>query len=92
MRMNLNARGVSSPRSGLQEDRIVLTIRPACQLPGDYCYTTNGESLRRLLLRTDLPSTVLERFETGIWTAKGSNLPGVEISEKTLHEIGYFVD
>ncbi len=91
MRMNLNARGVSH-QSGLQEDRIVLTIRPACQLPGDYCYTTNGDSLRRLLLRTDLPATVLEKFETGIWSPRGSNLPGVEMSEKTLHEIGYFVD
>jgi hypothetical protein len=90
--MNLNARGVSSPQSGFQEDRIVLTIRPACQLPGDYCYTTNCDSLRRLLLRTDLPATVLEKFETGIWTPKGSNLPGVEMSEKTLQEIGYFVD
>jgi hypothetical protein len=90
--MNLNARGVSSHRSGLQEDRIVLTLRPACQLPGDYSYTTTRDSLRRLLLRTDLPSTVLENFETGIWSSKGSNLPGVEISEKTLHEIGYFVD
>ena len=49
----------------------MLTIRPACQLPGDYCYTTNGESLRRLLLRTDLPSTVLDRFETGIWNCEG---------------------
>jgi hypothetical protein len=92
MRMNLNARGLSSNRSGLQEDRIVLTLRPACQLPGDYSYTTSRDSLRRILLRTDLPSTVLERFEVGIWTPKGSNLPGVEMSEKTLQEIGYFVD
>jgi hypothetical protein len=45
-----------------------------------------------MLLRTDLPSTVLDRFEIGIWSPKGSNLPGVEMSEKTLQEIGYFVD
>jgi hypothetical protein len=90
--MNLNARGVSSSPSGLQEDRIVLTIRPACQLPGDYSYTTSRDSLRRILLRTDLPSTVLDKFEIGIWSPRGSNLPGVEMSEKTLHEIGYFVD
>jgi len=92
MRMNLNARGVSSHRSDLQQDQIVLTLRPACQLPGDYSYTLSSDSLRRMLLRTDLPSTVLEKFESGIWSPKGANLPAVEISEKTLTEIGYFVD
>jgi hypothetical protein len=90
--MNLNARAASPHRSELQEDSIVLTIRPACQLPGDYSYTTSRDSLRRMLLRTDLPSTVLDKFESGIWTPRGANLPGVEMSEKTLHEIGYFVD
>jgi hypothetical protein len=70
----------------------VLTLRPACPLPGDYSYTTSSESLRRMLRRTDLPSTVLEKFERGIWGPKGANLPGVEMSEQTLTEIGYFVD
>jgi hypothetical protein len=90
--MNLNARAVSSRHSDLSEDRIVLTLRPACPLPGDYSFTTNSDSLRRMLRRTDLPSTVLERFESGIWSPKGANLPAVEISDKTLTQIGYFVD
>jgi hypothetical protein len=90
--MNLNARAVPSRRSDLSEDRIVLTLRPACPLPGDYSFTTNSDSLRRMLRRTDLPSTVLERFENGIWSHKGANLPAVEISDKTLTQIGYFVD
>jgi hypothetical protein len=45
-----------------------------------------------LLRRTDLPSTVLERFESGIYDPKGASLPAVELSEKTLTQIGYFVD
>jgi hypothetical protein len=96
MRMNLNARAVPSHRSDLSdlpENAILLTIRPACLLPGDYSYTTNSDSLLRMLRqRTDLPSTVLDRFEMGIQDQKGANLLAVDLSEKTLREIGYFVD
>jgi hypothetical protein len=90
--MNIRARVVSSPGSNLSDDRITLILRPAVSLPGDYSFTTNIDSLRRLLRRTDLPSTVLDRFESGLRNAKGASLPAVEISEKTLTEIGYFVD
>jgi hypothetical protein len=74
------------------QHRIVLTLRPACSLPGQYTCTTSTETLRRILLRTDLPSTVLDRFEEGLWDAKGASLPAVEISDQTLTQIGYFVD
>jgi hypothetical protein len=90
--MNIRARAVSSPGSNLSDDRITLILRPTVSLPGDYSFTTNIDSLRRLLRRTDLPSSVLDRFESGLWNAKGASLPAVEISEKTLTEIGYFVD
>ena len=92
MRMNLKARGISAHLSDLQEERIVLTFRPACALPVDYTYTTSIDSLRRMLLRTDLPYTVIEKFESRIWSSKGADLPAIEISDKTLTEIGYFVD
>jgi hypothetical protein len=92
MRMNLNARAVPSHGSDLSEARISLTIRPACSLPGDYSYTTSSDSLRRMLRQTELPSTVLDRFRNGWYTPKGANLLAVEISEKSLTEIGYFVD
>jgi hypothetical protein len=52
----------------------------------------NVDSLRRPLRRTDLPSTVLEKFEMGIYNPKGASLPGVELSETTLTQIGYFID
>jgi hypothetical protein len=91
MRMNLKARGVACG-SDLKDGSITLTLRPACLLPGEYSFTTTRESLRRILLKTDLPSTVVEKFEVGIWTSRGSNLPAVQISDKTLTEIGYFVE
>ena len=91
--MNLNARAVPAQPSGPPEKVILLTFRPACQLPGDYSYTTNRDSLLRMLRqRTDLPSTVLDKFEMGIQGPKGATLLAVEFSEKTLTEIGYFVD
>jgi hypothetical protein len=52
MRMNLNARGVPfypSNFSDLPENAIVLTVKPTCRLPGDYSYTTNSNSLLRML-------------------------------------------
>jgi hypothetical protein len=94
--MNLNARAMPSYRSDvsdLPEHRIFLTIRPSRLVPGDYSYTTSSHSLLRMLRqKTDLPSSVLEKFEMGIYSPKGANLLAVEISEKTLTEIGYFVD
>jgi hypothetical protein len=93
MRMNLNARAVPAHHSDLPGNNILLTIRPACPLPGDHSYTTNSDSLLRMLRqKTDLPSTVLEKFEMGFYSPKGANLLAVEFSEKTLTEIGYFVD
>ena len=92
MRMNLSTRGVPSRLCDLSADRIVLTFRPACTLPGDYSYTTSSDWLRRMLRRTDLPSTVIEKFESRIWSPKGADLPAIEISEGTLTEIGYFFD
>lgn len=92
MRMNLDARAMTSQSSDLAEDRICLTIRPACSLPGNYSWVTNRDALRRMLRRTELPSTVLEKFETGIYSPKGASLPAVELSEEILTQIGYFID
>jgi hypothetical protein len=62
---------------------------PARPLPWNYSFVTNRDSLRRLLRRTDLPSTVLEKFESGVFTPKGASLPAVELCEDTLTQIGY---
>jgi hypothetical protein len=90
--MNLSAHAFSAHNSDLTENRISLTIRPAASLPGNYSFVTSMDSLRRLLRRTDLPSTVLEKFEMGIYNPKGASLPAVELSENILTQIGYFID
>jgi hypothetical protein len=90
--MNLSARAFPSRDSEITDDRVSLSVRPAASLPGDYTFVTNVDSLRRMLRRTDLPSTVLGKFETGIYSPKGANLPAVELSDKTLTQIGYFID
>lgn len=92
MRMNLSAHAFPARNSDLTDERISLTIRPAASLSGDYSFVMDVNSLRRLLLRTDLPSTVLEKFEMGIYNPKGARLAAVDLTEKTLTQIGYFID
>jgi hypothetical protein len=92
MRMDLTARAIPSKGSDLRYGDVFLTLRPACRTPGEYSYTTDSDSFWRMLRRTDLPSTVLDKFEIGLNSAKGADLLAVELSEKTLTEIGYFVD
>ena len=70
-----------------------LTIRPACGLPGDYAFTTDSASLLRLLRKeTDLSATVLKRFEGDLYSSPKAKLPGVDLSERVLTDIGYFID
>jgi hypothetical protein len=70
-----------------------LKIRPACGIPGDYEYSTDSTSLIRMLHRqTDLPASVIERFEERMHSAFHAHLLGVELSENVLTEIGYFID
>jgi hypothetical protein len=84
MRMNLSAHAFPARDPALTEDRISLTVRPAASLPGNYSFVTNLASLRRILRRTDLPSTVLEKFETGMYSSKGASLPAVELSQRAM--------
>jgi hypothetical protein len=62
-------------------------------MPGEYQYATDSASLLQMLHKqTDLPSSVLERFDKNLRLPAGGRLMGVELSEKVLTEIGYFVD
>lgn len=93
MRVNLSTRSSSSLASGPGTIELSLTIRPACGLPGDYECPTDSAALMRLLRRqTDLPDSVLQRFEENLRNPTGARLLGVELSERVLTEIGYFID
>ena len=93
MRVNLITQALSPFQSGPGSFQISLTIKPACGLPGDYQYPTDSASLLRLLhQQTDLPASVLQKFEGNLTTCHSARLLGVELSEQVLTKIGYFVD
>ena len=70
-----------------------LTIRPACGLPGDYQYPTDSAALLRMLHKQkDLPASVLQRSEETLYASSSARLLGMELSDRVLTEIGYFVE
>lgn len=93
MRMNLITQALSPLPVGPGSFQVSLTLKPACGLPGEYQYPTDSASLMRMLRQqTDLPSSVIERFEGSLSTMRNAKLLGVELSELVLTKIGYFVD
>jgi hypothetical protein len=93
MRVNLITRPSDGSEASLGTIPLSLTIRPACGLPGDYDWQTDSKALLRLLrMQTDLPAYAIERFEEGLRNRLGAKLMGVELSDRVLTDIGYFVD
>ena len=93
MRVNLLTQSSGPYRPGTLTIPISLTIKPSCGLPGDYLYSTDSATLLRLLKRsTDLPATVLKKFEGSMYTSSSSKLMGVDLKDSVLEDIGYFVD
>jgi hypothetical protein len=93
MRVNLITHPLGASKSGSGTIPLSLTIKPACGLPGDYEFPTDSAALLRLLRQqTDLPSTVLQRFEIELCTSLRARLLGVELSDSVLTKIGYYVD
>jgi hypothetical protein len=93
MRINLITKSKGRPGSASGAFSVSLTIRPACGLPGDYQYETDSASLLRMLhMQTDLPATVLNRFEESLNVQPSTRLLGIELSDRALTEIGYFID
>lgn len=93
MRVNLITQTARPARPGGGAIPVSLTIRPSCGLPGDYVYQTNSAALARMLnAKTDLPVSVLRRFEVDVLSSTHAKLLGVEMSEGLLTEIGYFID
>jgi hypothetical protein len=92
MRVNFTARP-SRSQDMASTQSVLLTIQPACGIPGDFSYLTDSASLVRMLRqKTELRLTAIENFERELETPKGARLLSVEMSERALTEIGYFVD
>jgi hypothetical protein len=72
---------------------LTLTIKPATGFPGEYKMPTDRSWLMQMLRqKTDLPAPALERFEAKLVTKINAQLLGVELGDKVLTEIGYFID
>jgi len=93
MRVNLITHPSGRSSSSGESIPLSLTIRPACGLPGDYEFPTDSQSLLQLLhQKTDLSADELQRFEKSLRVAASARLLGVELSERVLTDIGYFID
>ena len=93
MRVNLITHASAASFTGKGAIPLSLTIKPACGLPGDFEYATNSRALLEMLHeRTDLPEAVIQRFSSTLYDSQSARLLGVELSERVLTEIGYFID
>ena len=92
MRVNLITQACTASVSGKGAIPLSLTIKPACGLPGDYQYLTDSTTLVRLLQQTDLPAAVIQRFEGNMFHQPTAKLLGVELSDRLLADVGYFID
>jgi hypothetical protein len=91
--MNLIARRSETSEESMTNIPLSLTIRPSCGIPGDYQVKTTSASLMRMLhKKTDLSFDTLKRFEGEVYSYPYARLMGVEMSDETLTEIGYFID
>ncbi len=93
MRMNLFVRHSETSEESATSILLSLTIRPSCGIPGDYQFKTTSASLMRMLhKKTDLSFDALKSFEGEVYSYPCARLMGVEMSDETLTEIGYFID
>lgn len=93
MRVNLISRPSAASFPGTRAIPLSLTIRPACGLPGEYEYRTDSSALLQMLKQhTDLPASVLHRFEGNLYGSGPASLLGVDLSERALTQVGYFID
>ena len=92
MRMNLTSKPSGPAVPGTITIPLSLTIQPSCGLPGTHVYATDSAALMRMLNETDLPSTVLKRFQSELYSSPSARLRGVKLSDQTLTQIGYFCD
>lgn len=72
---------------------VSVQVRPSRGMVGEHHYTTDSSSLRNMLRRqTDLSGIAIERFMTELRSSATARLSGVELNDRTLREIGFFVD
>ena len=92
MRVSLAALA-SYPESRSYDIPVAVQVRPSRGMTGEHQYTTSTSTLRNMLKRqTDLSGVAIDRFMTELRSSATARLSGVELSDRTLKEIGFFVD
>ncbi|HLI77289.1 MAG TPA: hypothetical protein VKV02_10125 [Acidobacteriaceae bacterium] len=91
MRVSLAALATHQSRSF--DIPVSVQVRPSRGMTSEHHYTTNSSNLRNMLKRqTDLSGVAIDRFMSDLRSASTARLSGVELNDKTLKEIGFFVD
>lgn len=92
MRVSLAALAADhAPRS--YDIPVNVRVKPSRGMAGEHLYSTDSSSLRSLLRRqTDLSGVAIDRFMSELRSSTTARLSGVEMSDRTLKEIGFFVD
>lgn len=92
MRVSLAALA-SQHQSRSYDIPVAVQVKPSRGMTGEHHYTTDSSTLRQLLKRqTDLSGIAIDRFMTELRASSTARLSGVEMSDRTLKEIGFFVD
>ena len=72
---------------------ILLKIKPAFGLAGEYQFKTDNKALMSVLYkRTDLNGAVLEKFSDSLRRSQKVRLPNVDLPDQALEEMGFFID
>ena len=72
---------------------VTVTIRPSYGVPGEHCYMTETYALRTMLKRsTELSGIVIDGFMAQLKAGLDARLPPVDLNDRILREIGYFID
>ena len=72
---------------------VSVQVRPSRGMCGEHQYQTNSSNLRNMLKRqTDLSGLAIDRFMDDLRSSSTARLSGVELNDRTLKEIGFFVD
>jgi len=90
MRMNVSATALHSygpPKS------IAVRLRPSGTVPGSFTCTADPQWFVDLLReRTDLSAAVLDAFAVSLQRSTAAKLYGVEIDDRALTELGYWIE
>lgn len=72
---------------------VTVKVRPSCGVPGEHSFTINSHELKSILRRdTELSGVVIDCFMDQLSRCPVAKLPAITLADRTLREVGYFID